>query len=153
MDYWYAYGFKKNNPVQADLQANKIDRVVDWSTLREQGARQHIPSNLERSQCPGRYWIVKLTTAQRHHRCTWLGCQCKSLDLIAQYRTRIKKIPRKVPDGIFCMKSIAFAATDEMKPPLSFPRMIFKSTHKITNRKAASITSQPNFVICRIISF
>jgi hypothetical protein len=86
----------------------------------------------------------------------WPGRQCESLDedldLITQYRTTIKKIPRKVPAGTFCMKSRAFAATDEIKPPLPFPRMIFSSTHRITNRKLASIASQPNFIMRRIIS-
>src|SRR5713101_9709594 len=60
-----------------------------------------------------------------------VGHQGKSfaLDLISQYTTKIRKMPRKVPDGTFWRKSRAFAATDETNPPLSLPRMIFKSTH------------------------
>ena len=46
-----------------------------------------------------------------------------------------------------------FAATDEMKAPLSFPRTRLNRTHKTTSMNASSITSQPNFVIFSIMAF
>src|SRR5260370_8854188 len=71
-----------------------------------------------------------------------------ALDLISQYTAKIRKIPRKLPDGTFWRKSRAFAATDETNPPLSLPRMMFKSTHKTTSRNATSTINQPIFVTC-----
>src|SRR6266702_1205921 len=81
------------------------------------------------------------------------GLQRACLDLNVQYRTRIRKTPRTVPEGTFCRRSSVFAATDEMKPPLSFTRTRLNRTHKTTSMNASSIASQPNFVIFSIMAF
>src|SRR6266545_2430968 len=81
------------------------------------------------------------------------GLQRACLDLNVQYRARIRKTPRTVPEGTFCRRSSVFAATDEMKAPLSFPRARLNRTHKTTSMNASSIASQPNFVIFSIMVF
>jgi len=88
---------------------------------------------------------LALLTCQRRNQGKFLV-----LGLSSQYTIKIRKMPRKVPDGTFWRKSIAFAATEEMNPPLSLPKMILKSTHKTTSRNATSTMNQPIFVICRI---
>src|SRR5216684_6828946 len=52
-------------------------------------------------------------------------------------------MPRTMPGGRRCRKSVAFFATPAMNESASPPRMMFSNMHNTIKRKAASTTAQP----------